>query len=36
MFTTRRPHGYSPQVLGELGTAELFVLSSLRLAQWQA
>jgi hypothetical protein len=31
MFTTRAPHGYSPQLLGELGTAELFVLSSLRL-----
>jgi hypothetical protein len=31
MFTTRPPHGYSPQLLSELGTAELFVLSSLRL-----
>ena len=31
MFTTRTPHGHSPQLLGELGTAELFVLSSLRL-----
>ena len=31
MFTTRTPHGYSPQLLCELGTAELFVLSSLRL-----
>lgn len=28
---TRTPHGYSPQLLSELGTAELFVLSSLRL-----
>jgi hypothetical protein len=28
---TRPPHGYSPQQLSELGTAELFVLSSLRL-----
>jgi hypothetical protein len=26
MFTTRTPHGHSPQLLGELGTAELFVL----------
>jgi len=31
MFTSRPPHGYSPQQLSELGTAELFVLSSLRL-----
>jgi len=31
MFTGRPPHGYSPQQLSELGTAELFVLSSLRL-----
>jgi hypothetical protein len=31
MFTTRPPHGYSPQLLSELGTAEFFVLSSLRL-----
>jgi hypothetical protein len=31
MFTSCPPHGYSPQQLSELGTAELFVLSSLRL-----
>jgi hypothetical protein len=31
MFTSRPPHGYSPQQLSELGTTELFVLSSLRL-----
>ena len=31
MFTSRPPHGYSPQQLSELGTAELFVLSTLRL-----
>jgi hypothetical protein len=31
MFTNRPPHGYSPKLLSELGTAELFVLSSLRL-----
>ena len=31
MFPTRPPHGYSPQLLRELGTAELFVLSALRL-----
>jgi hypothetical protein len=31
MFTTRTPHGYSPSCCSELGTAELFVLSSLRL-----
>jgi hypothetical protein len=24
MITTRPPHGYSPQLLSELGTAELF------------
>ncbi|MEA3177509.1 MAG: hypothetical protein QOI59_1032 [Gammaproteobacteria bacterium] len=32
MFTTRPPHGYSPQLLSELGTAELFVLSRPHLA----
>ena len=31
MFTTHPPHGYSPKLLSELGTAELFVLSALRL-----
>jgi hypothetical protein len=31
MFINRPPHGYSPKLLSELGTAELFVLSSLRL-----
>jgi hypothetical protein len=33
MLTTRPPHGYSPRLLSELGTAELFVLSSLRLCE---
>ena len=31
MFSTRPPHRYSPTLLSELGTAELFVLSALRL-----
>lgn len=31
MFRSRKASGYSPQVLSELGTAELFVVSSLRL-----
>jgi hypothetical protein len=31
MFSTRPPHRYSPALLSELGTAELFVLSALRL-----
>jgi hypothetical protein len=31
MFRSRTANGYSPRVLSELGTAELFVVSSLRL-----
>jgi hypothetical protein len=36
MFKTHPPHGYSPQLLSESGTAELFVLSSLALEAGQA